>query len=491
MPVVSVMAAGSSSSASTGVSVPLLVAAAVVAVAWFAVLLLVTLARRPPHIHAGPSGIDVPPEPPAVAGLLVGGFVVPAETAPAILLDLAARHVVDLEEVQPGQTVCRLRTQSNESLTAAEQRVLAAVRHKAVDGVVPAAALSTGTEDQSSAWHRALAKDVIADAQERGLTHDRWPARLLTVLSLFGVTIGVLLFLSLRIGGEDVSGDRAVFAGVAGAIALGIMLIGFGYIGRLGRSLAQLPTAEGRTVAAHVAGLATLLRGDTVLADLPPAAVILRGRHLAYAAAFGAAPHAVALLPMGREDDHRAWSNFGGRWRRVRVHYPRALPPAWGKHPGVALTLALFWGVVAAAAIWGLVQLSDASRPAGISTDAWDWVGRAALLALIPIVLVIAWAIWVVVRAVPDLWSRRTVTGEIVRRRRYRQVFKSGNSPKYWYYLAVDDGSGPRVSAWRVRAALWQAHSQDESVTAEMTPRLRYVRALTKSAAPDAGSGGA
>ena len=88
--------------------------------------------------------------PPAVAGLLCNDFELPAELPPGTLLDLAARRVVRLEEVEPGKTICRLRgAAGNEPLTRYEQRVLDEVRRKAVAGIVPTDALTTGAEDVS------------------------------------------------------------------------------------------------------------------------------------------------------------------------------------------------------------------------------------------------------------------------------------------------------------------------------------------------------
>lgn len=473
-----VLATTTSDSLST--SLPLLVAAAAVAIVWIGALALLAATRHRPHVRADPAGMDVPPEGPAVAGLLTGDFVVPAETGPAILLDLAARGVVDLEEIQPGKTICRLHDGRGDALTPAESHVLEAIRDKAIGGVVPADALTTGTADQSKAWHRALARDVIADAQSAGLTHDRWPKGWLGALGLGIGAIVALVAIAFRVGG-DVSDSDVPLAIVAGALAVGTAVVGSAIVGRLGGSLAQLPTESGMAAAKRIAGLANQLRDDKALADLPPAAVQLRGRHLAYAAAFGAAPLAVELLPMGTEDDHRAWSRFGGRWRRVRVRYPRRLPPAWGKHPAVALSLALFWGAAAVAAIIGLDALGTAQRPAEITPDAWQWVGRGALILVAPAALVIIWGFWVLIRAVPDLWARRTITGEIVRERRFPRRVGSNNNPKYWYYLAVDDGTGDHVSALRVRLSLWQTCTQAEDITAEITPNLRYVRAVTRS----------
>jgi predicted membrane protein DUF2207 len=474
-----VLAADTSDSLS--ISLPLLVAAAIAAVAWIAGLAVLAASRHRPHVRAEPAGMDEPPEGPAVAGLLCGDFVVPSETAPAILLDLAARGVVDLEEIQPGKTICRLHDDKAGALSPAEAHVLDAVREKAISGVVPADALTTGTDDQSKAWHRELARDVIADAQGAGLTHDRWPKGWLSALGLGVGAIIALIVIAFRVGG-DIKDRDIPLAIVAGALAVGAAAVGSAVIGRLGRSLAQLPTDSGMKAAARVAGLARQLRDDKALADLPPAAVQLRGRHLAYAAAFGAAPLAVELLPMGREDDHRAWSRYGGRWRRVRVRYPRALPPAWGKRPAFAMLLALFWGAVAVAAIIGLDALGSARRPTELAANDWEWVGRVALILTAPAVLVLIWGAWVLVRAFPDLWRHQSVTGEIVRDRRFRQLISSSNDPRYWYYLAIDDGTGDHVRALRLSQSLWQEHNQGENVVAEVTPNLRFVRALRTDA---------
>ena len=142
--------AATSNSDDTTFSIPILVGAAAVGVGWILLLVAVAAWRRPHGIRSGPATQDLPPVPPAVAGLLCNDFELPAELPPATLLDLAARHVVRLEEVEPGKTICRLRgTAGNEPLTRYEQRVLDEVRRKAVAGVVPTDALTTGAEDAS------------------------------------------------------------------------------------------------------------------------------------------------------------------------------------------------------------------------------------------------------------------------------------------------------------------------------------------------------
>jgi hypothetical protein len=467
--------------ASESLSLPVFVAAALVAAVWWTVAGVLVVLRRPPRIGAtGGGGLDVPDEPPAVAGLLANDFVVPAEVAPAIVLDLAAKAALALDEVQPGRTTCTVRDRADLNLSSYELRILAELRTKAIDGVVPTDALTTGPEDQSERWHRVLAQEVVDDAQARGLTVDRWPNRIVAPLGLALVVVIGLAFAGLKLE-DDVPTDRPILVGVAATLALVSVFAGFVLVGRLGRSLAQLPTDAGREAAGRAVGLAAQLRSNSTIAELPPAGVKLWDRVFAYAAAFGAAPRAVALLPMGAEDDHRAWSRTGGRWRRVRVRYPRGIPPAWGKHPLLAAALAIFWGAVAGLVLFGLRGLVEADRPSAVTRSAWEWVERVGLLAMIPFVLVIGWAVWVLVRAVPDIWQTRTVAGEIVRGRRFRQWFSSGDEPKYWYYAAVDDGTTDRLAAWRLSEVLYRDHAQGEQVTAEVTPRLGYVRSLRRS----------
>ena len=342
----------------SGFSTPLALAAAGTATAWLVALIIVLITRRPPRVRAIDQGMELPPEPPAVAGLLANDFVVPGEIAPAILLDLAARHIVDLEEVQPGKTICRIRAHAPaQPLTDYERRVLAELADKAIDGVVPTDALTTGPEQQSADWHHALAQEVVDDAQARGLTHERWTVGAVTSLAVGLAPAAALFLLALR--SSDDRGESDWTGWVAGATAISIVVAGCFVVSRLWRSLAQLPTTAGLAAAARVDGLAAHLRADHELADLPPAAVTVRDRHFADAAAFGAAPLAVTLLPMGAEDDHRAWSRVGGQWRQVRVRYPRAWPPAWGKHPLLATLMGVCWAGVAGVAIYWL----DSPRP--------------------------------------------------------------------------------------------------------------------------------
>jgi Predicted membrane protein (DUF2207) len=402
-------ALAATSGESADFSVPILFGAAALAVVWVLLLLALVTWRRPPRVRPGPAGLDLPSVTPAVAGVLCNDFVLPAELPPATLIDLAARRVIRLEEVEPGKTICRVRGVSGgEPLTGYERRVLDEVRRKAVDGVVPVDALTTGPEDASRGWHREFAKEVIGEAQGGGLTRDRWPGRVVSLIGVGPFAIGGLLYLASAVGD---SADSPVLAGIAGGVAgAGIVLLFFA-AARLTRSLAQLPTPEGEDMTARCLGLRAHLRENEQLDELPPAAVQLWGRHFAYAGAMGVARTAVELLPFGTEDDNGAWSRFGGRWHRVRVRYPRGWPPGWGKHPALALFLAVLWGAAAVAALYGLTRLAESAAEPITATDPLfdrdqlDWIGRGALLLTIPCALLLVWALFLAVRSVPDLWG--------------------------------------------------------------------------------------
>src|SRR4029453_19208388 len=124
---------------------------------------------RPVGAAAARGGVRDPgpgERPPAVVDLLTNDWRVTADAIPATLLDLAARDYLDLEQYGPGRTVCRVRRTSGEGLEAYERMVLDHVAGLAVDGLVPAEALTTGPQDQSSRWWRAFQRAVVGDARE-------------------------------------------------------------------------------------------------------------------------------------------------------------------------------------------------------------------------------------------------------------------------------------------------------------------------------------
>jgi hypothetical protein len=74
--------------------------------------------------------------------------------------------------------------------------------------------------------------------------------------------------------------------------------------------------------------------------------------------------------------------------------------------------------------------------------------------------------------AVPDLFVRREVEGVVLRIRRREKDS----------YLAVDDGAGTKIRAWRVEPAVLDGAGlgQGSPVSATVSPRLGHVSRLGK-----------
>src|SRR5262249_21701245 len=147
---------------------------------------------------------------------------------------------------------------------------------------------------------------------------------------------------------HDVS-DDASDAFVGGTTITVIVLLSI-----TGALSGERDTPTGRTAAARWLGLRVLLAEDPVFSEQPPGAIAIWDRYLAHGAALGVAHGAVTALPLGAERERQAWSPIGGRWRLVRIRYPRRLPPGYGRHP---LQVALIGLVVSAIAAF-LLPLS-------------------------------------------------------------------------------------------------------------------------------------
>lgn len=452
--------------------------------AWLLVVGAAFLLRRTWEPNPGPSTMDLGPEPPALVNLLTHGFSLTRDAVPATLLDLAARHCLDLDQVGVGDYVCRLRTHSQELLPY-EARVLDVLESRAVDGVIPARALTTGPSDESTRWWKHFTKEVVADAQQRQLTTNLWSRGVIVALFVLAVPLAVPAFLA---------------GGMAPVYWTGIAVVAV--LGWLSSSSRQRALPAGCEVASRWLGVRDHLEHDEVFPTLPPAAVAIWDRYLAYGAALGVAAAAVRAVPMGAEDDHRAWSSAGARWRQVRVRYPRFLPPAWGRHPVGAFFLGLFWLVLAGTVFSfarriGRPRATEGSVPP-LTDSVVAWIWRVELAVVVLFGLAALWGLYVVVRAVPDFWQRGEITGQAVRLRKRRRGGNDDN-PTYCYYVAVDDGSSETIRAFQVGSAIYEAIDEYDEVTGVYTPQLRHVRtlqrlrkpAVTTSAAGRAGTAGA
>jgi hypothetical protein len=426
------------------------VAVAAATAPWLLAVGIVYLRRQPNDAQPGPPTLDLGPEPPAVANLLVHDFRVSHDAVPATLLDLSARGFVELEERGPGSYVCRLEDKEGE-LAPYERRVLDLLRRRQSGGIVPAQALTTGPSKESSRWWNGFRREVVADAQRRGLCLDILDGKTFRWLTIAALGPAAVLW------GVTSFSYGALYWVVAGA-----------FLGVVKARNTQRDTPAGLAAASRWLGVRAKLAEDEVFRTQSPIAVALWERHLAYGAAFGVADEAVRAIPMGTESDTRAWTAYSGQWRAVRIKYPDTLPAGWGVHPAVALLHSLVWGAVS---IFILAEVAPAvfdAAPNGGGTELLIGAFLVVLPAAAAVVLALGF-----LRAAADLWSTKQVTGQILRKRSY------GSDDKKRFYVAVDDGTSSTIRAWRVNSNLYSTLLQGDVVTATITPYLRYVRSIT------------
>jgi hypothetical protein len=420
---------------------PLVAAGGIVgSLLWLALAAFVYAWRSPPRPDAGPRTLDLGPEPPAVANLLVNDFRVTGEAVPATVLDLAARRFAEVEQRGVGVFYVRVRGGAEEGLTPYERRVLHHLGRLARGDVVPARALTTGPEDASKSWHEAFRAEVVADAQARGLSRATFGGLVWSVL----VAIAAIPALCLW----------AVW-GIAPAVAM--VAAAGGLLGWMTSRHPQRETPAGLEAAARWLGVREELATNEVFETYSPLTVPLWNRLLAYGAALGVAHGASGPLPMGAESDTRAWSSYGGTWREVRISYPRMWPPGWGAEPTAVVGTGF---AIAAGAFVLLYTVGGSFLDAGAAATA-----QATLIAAVGLLGLIGG-----VTGASDWAATGEVTGEIIRLRAFERDDKAR------YYVAVDDGVSPSTRAFRVGRQQYAGLRQGHVVTVRFTPRLGRVR---------------
>lgn len=425
---------------------------------------LMYLLRRPPVPPALPAMSDLGADSPAVANLLANGGSVSADAVPATLFDLAARKIVDIEETEPHKFACRIKATANTDLTRYESRVMRLVQSRASGGLVPAGALTLGSNAEAKGWLRGFRGDVTAEARAHGLCKARWPPQVLTLAGLlvFGA------FMLVAIAGHDDDKEVAFWA-VTMVIALGTAAIS----NTIFRDDSQIVTPSGLQAAARWLSLRKYLHDDELFSTLPPTAVAVRDRYIAYGAALGVAAAAVRAIPMGAESDRRAWSNVGGRWRQVTVSYPTVWPPAYGTSPGEAIWAGARTGGIAGLVLFLLWQVIP--RLSIGSSDRTERDITAGLLVVAAILVVaIAIGLWLLLAGVVSLFGASTITGDAIRLRQF-------GGEDMTCHLAVDDGTSDHVRAWRVRPAVYDKLTEYETVTVTVTPLLGYVKDVRRA----------
>ncbi|HEX3192342.1 MAG TPA: hypothetical protein VHS30_21435 [Streptosporangiaceae bacterium] len=362
------------------------------------VVLLIVPARRDRTRTPDPG--DVPP---AVVSLLArrlerSGFG-------ATLVDLAARGWFELRapagsagSAGPGgPALCVVAAETpGGPLTPFERRVMAHVALRAgARGEVPAPALSDGFGGGETEFMSAFREEVDAEARRLGLTRSR----------LSGRRIGLLLLL--------------LFVPAGALIPVAAHGRGLAYAG--GLYLAGLWVAAGVGVSRRrsASGQAVLDRWRSAVAA-PPGS---DGRVVAYAAALGTAPAALAVFAQG--GTNVAWSSYRGGWRLLEIE-----TNTWSWPWGCAVSVAIALGPVLyfAAAIWlgthGMVLLAEEMTGLVVAAGIAGGLAVLARRAAFP--------------------RAAEFDGQVI-----RQWMVSGDSDSEdEYHVAIDDGT--REKAWDV-----------------------------------------
>lgn len=460
-------------------ALPLGLGAAAATLLWGLLVLGLVMATRSRRPEPQPAGLEPGgPEPPAVVDLVCHGWKLGREALPATLVDLAARKVIRFTS-HDGSYEVEVSGSEPPDLTSYERQVLAHVRSLAHAGVVPCEALTTGPEDESRRWFRRFERAVIADARARGLSRPRWsrtPTLVVGVAALVpaGLASGAISVLSAQTKTQHSS--FGAFAGLA-------LIAWFALMSAFAGLRAERDTPAGLQSAGRWLGLAENLRADGTFPDLPPTAVAVWDRYLAYAVAFGLAATTARAVPLGSESDTEAWSAAGGHWHVVRVRYPTRIPPGWGRPPWTVLIAGLFESVVLGGL---LVVVAPALLRAGRRLlDQQGGDQQALTLGLkaaffVYVILVAGWlvrAVWMLVFGLLDVGRANTVEGRLLRLRRREE-----NDSGVVTHVAVDDGTADHVRAWIPRTSPLGL-VQGRHVRAVVSPRLGFVRSLEVIAA--------
>ncbi len=425
--------------------------AAVAVAGWLLLfILLLVVPSSGPRRDAGLEGgtAPTPPhgggEPPAVISLLTGkldklGFR-------ATLIDLAARgwfQVNGLAGQAPaglggdggpaGSVMCVVPAETpGEPLAPFERRVVAHVALRAgARGEVPAPALSDGFEGGETDFMKAFREEVEDDARQRGLTRPRLSGRRIGLLcALLLIPAGALLAAVIAAHRHG----ALVYVGLPYLVGCGVTIgvgtsrrrsaAGRAALDRWRSAVAEVPGgAAGLAASGGAAGLAAS-GGAAGLAASGGAAGLAAsgggGRVLAYAAALGAAPAAVAVFAPG--GTNVAWSSYRGGWQQIEIE-----TSTWRWPRVILLLVALIFGPI----LYVLVVI---------------WLGTHGMAALAE--QIVGLTVAAVIACVGVWLARQTLfprfaefDGQVIR----QWVVKGDESPDQ-YHVAIDDGM--RAKAW-------------------------------------------
>lgn len=452
---------------------------------WLLLHLVVLLATRPPRVRPAAATQDLAgDEPPAVVNLLTNGWSVTEDAAESTLLDLAARgclqlrqpaadprqttvHVVDADSpaTSDGSAGARGRRApgGDAPLTDYERQVLEHVRRVAVGEVAPLSALTFRDPVEAARWGRRFASAVEADAKRRGLVRRRVPAGVVTLLDLSAVAPALAIgWFAWELAGRS---EPALFA---------VGLIPYAFLaGVAGRRRGLRGTARGRETAARWLGLRAYLEVDRAFAALPPAAVAVWDRYLAYGAALGVTRVASAALELGMGRRDRVWSAYGGQWHLVRVRYPGR-----ASRYGATVAALVARGLLAVAAGAGLVRLAMLVEPMAGDQLPAAWHQVAVACAVAGGVLGVR-GLYRAARALLDVVTTRKVRGEVLWVAPWRQArTDDGGVLVTLHYLALDDGTADRTTAWALPDQVTRGFGPGDVVEVTVRPWTRRVASL-------------
>jgi hypothetical protein len=424
-----------------GVMSPIVIAltgTGLILLGWYVIVASYAFWTRPRDLPAGPPTSDLGPEPPAVVNLLVTRCELIPDAADATLLDLAARHIVELFQPgdNPADLAVRVRQTDPTGLTPYERRVFDRVRAIAPDRFVPLEEITKQLTDGGPAWFMQLRAEVIADAVARGLVRARrFGGWMVLVSILAGMAIAGLALVPLQRDplsrAENAIAAASVPGWFCGSIFVAFILILFA--ANLTRTPGQ--TKLGATVGSRWLGVGGFLSANRSLADLPPAAVAVWDRYLAYGVARGVNPVASRAIDLKVSRVVRLRSRYSGMPRLIEVRYPRG---------------ALHYAQAGVRLLWSLVILAIWS---GVGFALWA-TGRTwpALLRDVVIavgILAVLRALYTLVRATYAKLAPVTVVGQVLACHPFRV---SAPGTFGWVQLVVDDGRHRRTEPWLIRA---------------------------------------
>jgi Predicted membrane protein (DUF2207) len=446
----------------------------------YGLALLLTRPARPrplpPTQDLGPH-----PEPPAVVSLLANYWEITEDAAESTLLDLGGRKYLEFRQPanDPFQTTVHIKVEQPAGLNSYEQRVFDRVKGIAVGRVVPLTALTFRDPAQAAGFAKRIRAEVIADARARGLSRRRFSPGLvaglvaLAAVAAVGVTAGAAMFVDWHQSHSDDNDPRGIFG-------LGVVL--FGFLSAIaGRNVGERDTALGREVAARWLGVKAWLQNTEAFGDLPPSAVDVWDRYLAYGAAVGATRVSSAVIDMGMGNRKLVWSSYNGVWHRVRVRYPRFFW-RYGKPAPPLVIRGLIAGVIGVLLLrFWVTVIGDAVKQSFVADNpAASFASPAKILGVTLALVLCAYGAYLIVRTIIDMAAPKTVTGQALWNEVWRSTRGSENSPSrpWLHYLAIDDGTGDTTRAWGLPTELSGRCVDGDTVRITVRPWSRRIGAV-------------